>query len=125
MVVGISYTDDIGRAIDTKIVEGQVHGGVVQGLGYALCEELQFRDGRPMQATMTDYVIPGSLDIPPIRVKLFDNPYHNGPFGAKGAGEIPLTGVAPAVADAVERAIGRPVYRIPLIPEYVRSRVIS
>ena len=113
---------DIGRAIDTRIVEGQVHGGVVQGLGYALCEELQFKAGRPMQATMTDYVIPGSLDIPPIHVRLFDNPYHNGPFGAKGAGEIPLTGVAPAVADAVERAIGQSVYRIPLTPEYVRSR---
>jgi CO/xanthine dehydrogenase Mo-binding subunit len=112
---------DIGRAIDTRIVEGQVHGGVVQGLGYATCEAMEFADGRPLQATMTDYVIPGTIDVPPIHVELFDNPYAYGPHGAKGAGEIPLTGVAPALAHAVEEAIGTRVTRIPLTPEYLRT----
>jgi CO/xanthine dehydrogenase Mo-binding subunit len=113
---------DIGRAIDTRIVTGQVHGGIIQGLGYATSESLQFAGGTPRQRTMTDYVIPGSLDIPSIHVEFFDNPYAHGPFGAKGAGEIPLTGVAPALADATERALGIPVYRIPLTPEYLREQ---
>lgn len=112
---------DIGTAIDEQVVIGQVHGGIVQGLGYAISENLEVTDGRFQQHTMTDYIIPGSLDVPPIEVRLVSNPHRYGPFGAKGAGEIPFTGVAPAVADAVENALGKRVYRVPLIPEYLEE----
>ena len=79
------------------------------------------RDGAFQQRTMTDYVIPGPLDIPEMHVELVSNPYHGGPFGAKGVGEIPLTGSAPALGDAVECALGAEIHQIPLTPEYLEG----
>ncbi|MCK4515039.1 MAG: molybdopterin-dependent oxidoreductase, partial [Spirochaetaceae bacterium] len=77
---------DIGTAIDERIVIGQIHGGIAQGIGYGSTELLEVRDGAFQQRTMTDYVIPGPLDIPEMHVELVSNPYHGGPFGAKGVG---------------------------------------
>ena len=116
---------DIGTAIDDRIVIGQIHGGIAQGIGYGTTELLEVRDGAFQQRTMTDYVIPGSLDTPEIHVGLVSNPYHGGPFGAKGVGEIPLTGAAPALGDAVECALGVEIYQIPLTPEYLERIVRS
>ena len=110
---------DIGTAIDEKIVVGQIHGGIAQGLGYGSSELLENTTGTFAQRTMTDYIIPGSRDAPEIHVELVSNPYHGGPFGAKGVGEIPLTGSAPALGDAVECALGMNIYRIPMTPEYL------
>lgn len=112
---------EIGTAIDERIVIGQIHGGIAQGLGWGSTELLETRDGVYQQRTVTDYVIPGAMDTPAMHVQLVGNPYHGGPFGAKGVGEIPLTGAAPALADAVECALGVPVYRIPLTPEYLEE----
>jgi CO/xanthine dehydrogenase Mo-binding subunit len=112
---------DIGTAIDERVVVGQIHGGLTQGLGYATSELLEVRENGFRQHTMTDYIIPGALDVPEIDVELVSNPYHGGPFGAKGVGEIPFTGAAPAVADAVECALGVPVYQVPLTPEYLEG----
>lgn len=110
---------DVGIPIDERIVTGQAHGGIVQGIGYATGEVLEVKDGALRQATLTDYTIPGPLDVPHIDVRFFENPYGEGPFGAKGAGEIPFTGAAPAVADAVECALGVTINTIPITPEYL------
>ncbi len=112
---------DIGEAIDERVVAGQVHGGITQGLGYATCESLEMGPRGFAQASMTDYVIPGPLDVPEINVDLVSNPFAYGPYGAKGAGEIPFTGAAPALADAVECALGVTVSRIPMTPEYLEG----
>jgi len=116
---------DIGTAIDERIVIGQIHGGIAQGIGYGSTELLEVRDGAFQQRTMTDYVIPGPLDTPEIHVELVSNPYDGGPFGAKGVGEIPLTGPPPALGDAVECALGVDIHQIPLTPEYLEELVRS
>jgi len=116
---GVWAVFDIGRALDEKIVEGQIEGGMVQGLGYANIERMEVKDGRYMQNTMADYCIPTTLDYPSIGSDLVDNPYEYGPSGAKGAGELVFDGAAPAFADAVQMAVNRNLYKIPVSPEYV------
>ena len=112
---------DVGYPIDRLIVEGQAQGGMSQALGYASLEKLEQRDGVFLQGTMADYCIPTSLDFPPVRTELVDNPYPFGPFGAKGSGELVFDGGAPAFAAAVQQAIGREVHAIPLTPERIRE----
>ena len=116
-VAGIWTVYDIGMAIDKRIVEGQAHGGMIQGLGYSCIEKLELRDGRFCQASMADYTIPTSLDYPAVFTDFIDNPYPFGPFGAKGAGELVFDGAAPGFALAVQQAVGKPVRSIPLNPE--------
>ncbi|MCA1755826.1 MAG: molybdopterin-dependent oxidoreductase, partial [Spirochaeta sp.] len=119
-VEGIYCAFDVGRAIDELVVEGQIHGGMVQGLGYATIEKMENKGGRFQQVTMADYCIPTSLDFPSgIKSALVDNPYQYGPSGAKGAGEVVLDGAAPALALAVQKALNLTVSRIPLTPEYL------
>lgn len=113
---------DVGEPLDERIVVGQMHGGIVQALGWATSEVLEVREGSFLQHNLTDYIIPGSRDIPTIDVRLVSNPYEYGPFGAKGAGELPFNGPAAALAGAVEQALGVSVYRIPLTPEYLATR---
>jgi len=120
----VSVTDiyavfDIGEAIDDLIVRGQIEGGIVQGLGYAGMEVMQHKGGRLLQRTNTDYIIPTSMDFPKIQSRLLNNPYINGPFGAKGVGETTLIGAAAAYALAVQNAIGHNIYKIPVTPEYL------
>jgi len=116
-VCGVWGVYDIGRAIDERIIQGQIEGAVAQGLGYGSLEHMALRDGRILQDTVTDYIIPTSLDVPPMEYRLVDNPYAEGPYGAKGAGELPLVGPAPALAAAVQDALGLPIRRIPVTPE--------
>jgi CO/xanthine dehydrogenase Mo-binding subunit len=116
---GVWAVYDIGEPLDERIVVGQMHGGIVQALGWATSEVLDVRDGRFLQHNLTDYIVPGSRDIPPIDVRFVSNPYEHGPFGAKGAGELPFNGPAAAIAGAVEQALDISVYRIPLAPEYL------
>lgn len=111
---------DVGRAINPTAVEGQIVGGLVQGLGYALCEELVWEDGQPINATMMDYKVPGSLDVPHgLHPIIVETPEASGPFGAKGIGEPPIVGPAPATANAVAHATGARLNRIPMTPERV------
>ena len=112
---------DVGYPIDRLILEGQAHGGMSQALGYACLEKLELRDGVFLQGTMADYCIPTSLDFPPIRTELIENPYPFGPFGAKGAGEIVFDGGAPAFAAAIQQAIGAETSALPLTPERIRA----
>jgi CO/xanthine dehydrogenase Mo-binding subunit len=120
---GIWATYDIGRALDALVVQGQIDGGMIQGLGYGHIEKMESADGRFLQVTMADYAIPTSLDYPRVASALVDNPYRNGPSGAKGAGEVVLDGAAPAFALAVQRALDTNLYRIPVTPEYLQEAV--
>ena len=124
-VNGIWSAYDIGMPIDERIVTGQVEGGLVQGLGYASMEVLDSKDGRIMQNNLTTYAIPCSMDFPCISNQLILNPFPGGPYGARGLGELPLIGAAPALAMAVEQAIGRKVHKLPLTPEYLMSLIDS
>ncbi len=118
-VRGIWTIYDVGMPIDARILAGQAHGGTIQGLGYASLEKLELSGGRFKQVTMADYAIPTSLDFPAVNVAFIENPYPFGPFGAKGAGELVLDGAAPALALAVEQAVGKPLYSLPLTPESI------
>lgn len=118
-VVGTWSAFDVGKAIDERIIRGQIEGGITQGLGYGSIEVVTCQDGRIRQRSMTDCIIPSSLDFGPIRSEVIDNPYDGGPFGAKGAGELPLVGAAPALAAAVSQATGLPISRIPVTSEYL------
>jgi len=107
---------EIGKAIHPMLAEGQIQGGSAQGLGYALLEDVVMRDGRMANAQLTNYIIPTTLDLPELRVVMLENPYAHGPFGAKGVGEMPIDGPAPAVINALRHA-GYDVRAIPATPE--------
>jgi CO/xanthine dehydrogenase Mo-binding subunit len=108
---------EVGRVIHPVLAAGQIEGGVAQGIGYAIFESVVWKDGRMANAQMTNYIMPTSVDVPKIRVYFEEIPYEYGPLGAKGIGELPIDGPAPAVLNAVENAIGVPVNEIPLTPE--------
>jgi CO/xanthine dehydrogenase Mo-binding subunit len=111
---------EIGKAIHPGMAAGQVEGGTAQGLGYALLEDVVMRDGRMANATLTNYIIPTPLDTPPIQTVILERPYQHGPFGAKGVGEMPIDGPAPAVVNAIRHA-GYDVRAIPATPEKLMS----
>ena len=98
------------------MAEGQIEGGTAQGLGYALLEEVVMRDGRMANATLTNYIIPTPLDAAPMDVAILERPYKEGPYGAKGVGEMPIDGPAPAVINAL-RHCGYDIREIPATPE--------
>lgn len=108
---------DVGTVIHPLLAAGQIEGGVVQGIGYALYENVVWNKGRMQNAQMTNYIIPTAMDIPPIRVIFDAHPYAHGPRGAKGLGELPIDGPAPAVVNAIENAIGVNVTSLPATPE--------
>ena len=108
---------EVGRVIHPVLARGQIEGGVAQGIGYAISEHVVWKNGRMVNNQMTNYAMPTVVDLPDIRVFFEENPYGHGPAGAIGIGELPLDGPAPAILNAVENAIGRPVDHIPLLPE--------
>ncbi|WP_134701343.1 xanthine dehydrogenase family protein molybdopterin-binding subunit [Ammoniphilus sp. YIM 78166] len=110
---------DIGKAIDERIVKGQIDGGMAQGLAYGFMEKMTAKLGKIQQRSISDYGPPTAMDMVPIESKLYDNPYAGGPYGAKGVGELPLTGGAPAVQAAIEDALEIPFYQIPITPEVI------
>jgi CO/xanthine dehydrogenase Mo-binding subunit len=119
-VLDYRVVQDVGRAINPRAIHGQIQGGVVQGLGYALHEELTVgADGRIEQAGFETYRLPLSGDTVPVQIALHEGAPSCGPLGAKGAGEVPILNVGAAVANAVADAIGRPVTRLPLTPPRV------
>jgi CO/xanthine dehydrogenase Mo-binding subunit len=108
---------EVGRVINPVLAAGQIEGGIAQGIGWALFEQVAWREGRMANAQMTNYIIPSSLDLPPMRVVFEERPYPHGPGGAKGIGELPMDGPAPAIANAVAHATGADVCRLPITPE--------
>ncbi|MDT7807260.1 MAG: hypothetical protein QOJ70_1073 [Acidobacteriota bacterium] len=124
-VVDFVAVQEVGRVIHPVLAAGQIEGGVAQGIGWALYESVVWRDGRMSNGQMTNYIIPTSADIPPIRVHFFENPYEGGPAGAKGIGELPMDGPAPAILNAVEHATGVRVDSVPLTPELLMESLES
>jgi CO/xanthine dehydrogenase Mo-binding subunit len=114
--VRVTVVAEIGRALHPVLARGQVEGGTVQGIGYALVEDVVMRDGRMANAQLTNYLIPTTLDSPQIDVVLLEQPYRHGPYGAKGLGELPMDGPAPAIVNAI-RSLGLDVREIPATPE--------
>ncbi|GEN09978.1 dehydrogenase [Myxococcus fulvus] len=117
---------DVGRALNPAAAEGQVIGGFVQGLGFALTEELLWKDGQLLNPSMSGYKVPGVLDVPlAIHPILLEHPAGPGPFGAKGVAEVSLVGVAPAVCNAIRHATGALVTRIPATGERVLRALLA
>jgi CO/xanthine dehydrogenase Mo-binding subunit len=108
---------EVGKVINPVLAAGQIEGGVAQGIGFALYENVVWQEGRMSNGQMTNYIMPTSMDIPPIRVLFEEIPYARGPAGAKGIGELPLDGTAPAIANAIAHATGVDVTRLPITPE--------
>jgi CO/xanthine dehydrogenase Mo-binding subunit len=108
---------EVGRVINPVLAAGQIEGGVAQAIGFTLFENVVWKDGRMINNQMTNYIIPTPADIPPIRVYFAENPYAYGPGGAKGIGELPMDGPAPAILNAIENATGVSFNHVPLMPE--------
>ncbi|HTB93715.1 MAG TPA: xanthine dehydrogenase family protein molybdopterin-binding subunit [Candidatus Sulfotelmatobacter sp.] len=108
---------EVGKVINPVLAAGQIEGGVAQGIGFALYENVVWQEGRMVNGQMTNYIMPSSMDVPPIRVFFEELPYARGPAGAKGIGELPLDGTAPAIANAIAHATGADVRQIPITPE--------
>jgi len=114
--VRVTVVAEIGRVLHPVLARGQIEGGTLQGIGYALLEQVVMRDGRMANAQLTNYLIPTTRDTPAIDVVLLERPYRHGPFGAKGVGELPMDGPAPAIANAI-RHLGLDVRALPATPE--------
>ena len=108
---------EVGRVINPVLAAGQIEGGVAQAIGMTLYENVVWENGRMANGQMTNYIMPTAADIPPIRVFFEENPYAYGPAGAKGIGELPMDGPAPAILNAIEHATGISFNQIPLMPE--------
>ena len=122
-VINYTAAHDSGTAISREQYESQIFGGVAQGLGYALMEELILKDGIIRNQTFLDYHIPTAADIPRIKTIIVEAPDDFGPFGAKGVGEAGIEPVAGAVANAVYNALGIPIHRFPFTPERVSEAI--
>jgi CO/xanthine dehydrogenase Mo-binding subunit len=108
---------EIGKVLNPVLAEGQITGGVAQGIGFSLYEKVVWQNGRMLNNQMTNYIMPTSVDLPPIRVFFEEHGNVHGAHGAKGIGELPMDGPAPAIVNAVEDAIGVRFDAIPLLPE--------
>jgi len=118
-VVEIATAQDVGRAMNPLAVEGQLEGGIAQGLGLALMEEIQLTEGRLRNASFTDYLIPTILDMPPMRLDILEYADPHAPYGLRGAGEPPTLSSTPAITAAIRDATGLPLRRVPLRPEHI------
>jgi CO/xanthine dehydrogenase Mo-binding subunit len=116
----VTAVSECGPIVFPRGARGQVEGGTVQGLDYALTEEVVMRNGAMANAQFTNYIVPTTQDTPPIDVVFVERPYRYGPFGAKGLGEMPFDGAAPAVVNAI-RHLGLDVREIPATPERVMA----
>jgi CO/xanthine dehydrogenase Mo-binding subunit len=119
-VLDYASAQDVGRAINPAEVEGQIHGGVTQGIGWALVVGHAYdEDGQLLTSTLMDYALPHSQDIPTIATLLVEVPSGLGPFGARGVGEPPVVPVAAAIANAIHDATSARLTHIPMTPERV------
>jgi CO/xanthine dehydrogenase Mo-binding subunit len=108
---------EVGKVLHPILAEGQITGGVAQAIGFALYEKVVWQNGRMLNNQMTNYIMPTSVDLPPIRVFFEELGNVHGAHGAKGIGELPMDGPAPAIINAVEDAVGVGIHSIPLLPE--------
>ena len=120
-VLKVTAAHDVGRAINPTLIEGQIEGGVAQGLGMALMEEFFPGKGENLH----DYLIPSAGDIPPVESILIEDPSPIGPFGAKGIGEQAVIPTAPAILNAIHDAVGVRIHRVPATPDRVRAAILA
>ncbi|MEO8290337.1 MAG: molybdopterin cofactor-binding domain-containing protein [Gaiellaceae bacterium] len=118
-VVWIGTAQDVGKAMNPQAVAGQIEGGTAQGLGLALMEEIQTKDGLITNASFTDYLIPTTLDMPPVVSDLVEEPEPDAPYGAKGVGEAPTVVSTAAIVSALRDATGRELNRVPVRPDEI------
>jgi CO/xanthine dehydrogenase Mo-binding subunit len=116
-VVHIDTAQDVGRALNPQAVLGQIEGGIMQGVGFAVMEELIVDRGVVRNASFTDYLLPTFADAPDVEAVIVEEPEPWGPFGAKGFAELPAISSTAAVAAAIRNATGRPITRVPVRPE--------
>ena len=116
---------EVGRVLNETLATGQIQGGVAQGISWTLLEDFKWRDGAMENCQLTNYIIPTSDDLPPIRVAFLETPYPHGAQGAKGIGELPMDGPGPAIANAIARAVGVSACAIPLTPERLMAELES
>ncbi|WP_353071959.1 xanthine dehydrogenase family protein molybdopterin-binding subunit [Tunturiibacter gelidoferens] len=114
---------EVGKVLHPILAAGQIEGGVAQGIGYALYEKCLWQNGHLANNQMTNYIMPTSADVPPIHVTFEEIPSPHGAFGAKGIGELPMDGPAPAILNAIEHATGIAFTEIPLLPEDIFERI--
>jgi OHCU decarboxylase len=118
-VVELATAQEVGKAMNPQALEGQIEGGSAQGLGLALLEEIQVKEGKVLNASFTDYLLPTILDMPPVRIELLEHADPDAPYGLKGVGEPPNISTPPAIAAALRAATGRALARIPVRPEHL------
>ena len=118
-VVEIATAQDVGKAMNPQAVEGQIHGGIAQGLGLAVMEEIQISGGVVRNPSFTDYLIPTILDMPPVRLDVLELADPHAPYGLRGVGEPPTISSTPAVVAAIRAATGRDLTRVPVRPEHI------
>jgi CO/xanthine dehydrogenase Mo-binding subunit len=116
---------EVGKVLHPVLARGQVEGGVAQGIGYALYEKCVYDKGHLRNNQMTNYIMPTSADLPPIHIHFEEVPSIHGPGGAKGIGELPMDGPAPAILNAIEDATGIAFNAVPLLPEDIFERMTS
>ncbi len=116
---------EVGRVLNPVLAGGQIEGGVAQGIGYALYEKVLLQDGHMVNNQMTNYIMPTAEDVPPIHVYFEEIPFSHGAFGAKGIGELPHDGPAPAILNAIRDAVVISFNAIPLLPEDVFARLAA
>jgi CO/xanthine dehydrogenase Mo-binding subunit len=124
-VLRIVAVHDCGTPINPMLVEGQIQGGISMGVGFALQEEILFRDGVQINPNLTNYIMPTSLDMPDIEVELVDNYDPTGPFGAKGAGEPTAVPTAAAILNAIHNAVGVRITSLPATAEKVLAAIME
>jgi CO/xanthine dehydrogenase Mo-binding subunit len=118
-VVEIATAQDVGKAMNPQALEGQIEGGIAQGLGLALLEEIQVSEGKIQNASFTDYLIPTILDMPSVRAEILELADPDSPYGLKGVGEPPTIVSTPAIVSALRAATGRELTRVPVKPEQI------
>jgi len=118
-VVALDTAQDVGRALNPAAVVGQIQGGSAQGMGLALMEEIVVREGRILNPSFTDYLIPTTLDMPPMRIEVLEYADPHAPYGVRGVGEPATISSGPAVASAIRQATGRALRRVPIRPEHI------
>jgi CO/xanthine dehydrogenase Mo-binding subunit len=116
---------EVGRVLNPVLATGQIEGGIAQGIGYALYEKVVMQNGHMANSQMTNYIIPTAEDVPPIHVFFEEIPFKYGGYGAKGIGELPHDGPAPAIVNAIKDATGVSFHSIPLLPEDLVAHIAS
>jgi CO/xanthine dehydrogenase Mo-binding subunit len=124
MVDDFVAVQEVGRVLNPVLATGQIEGGVAQGIGWALYEKVVWSRGRMQNNQMTNYIIPTTQDIPPIRVFFEELPFGHGAYGAKGIGELPMDGPAPAILNAIAHATGKQFDSVPLLPEDIFRQIV-